>query len=72
MHIITESNEPAGAANPIGYRFCGNILEARYEPGTLTKHIAIMLCINQIYDFPHAAKYPLKLKCTPANIASII
>ena len=71
-HIITDNSEPAGAASPIGKSVSPNSFEARYEPGTRTKVIDIILCINPIYDFPYAAKQPLKQKCTPANMLSII
>lgn len=45
-HIMTDRNDPAGAASPIGSSVSANILDARYEPGTLTSTIAAILWIN--------------------------
>ena len=66
----TDRSEPAGAAIPIGNKVCGNIFDARYEPGTRTNVMAMMLWMNPIYERPQAAKKPEKQKCTPAKIAS--
>ena len=40
--IATDTSDPAGAASPIGY------FDARYEPGTRTNVIEIILCRNPI------------------------
>ena len=40
----------AGAAIPIGNKVCGNIFDARYEPGTRTNVMAMMLWMNPIYE----------------------
>lgn len=61
-HIITEITEPDAVASPIGNNVAGNIFDVKYTPGTRISAIAIILCKNEIPDFPIAQKYPLKQK----------
>ena len=70
--IITDNNDPAGAASPIGNNVSGYHSENKYDAGKRTTAIDRILCINPIYDFPYAQKYPVKQKCIPANILSKI
>lgn len=44
--IKTDKADPAGAAIPIGSKLSGKYRDARYAPGTRTKVIASILCIN--------------------------
>ena len=60
--IITDTREPVAVASPIGNNVSGNIFDVRYTPGTRTKTIAVILCMKDNSDLPHAQKYPLKLK----------
>ena len=62
MQMITDNKEPVAGASPIGNSVCGKIFEVRYTPGIRTHKIAIRICKNEIPDFPHAQKYPLKQK----------
>ena len=41
--MITDIREPAGAASPIGNSVSANIFDAKYDPGTLTNVMAIIL-----------------------------
>lgn len=62
MQIITDSNEPIGAAIPIGNSVSAYIFDARYESGIRAKMMEAALCMNEILDRPKAQKYPLKQK----------
>ena len=46
--IATDTSDPAGAASPIGYSVSVKYFDARYEPGTRTNVIEIILCRNPI------------------------
>lgn len=70
--ITTESNEPAGAASPIGINVSANHFDIKYDPGIRINSMDATLYANEIDDNPYAQKYPLKQKCTPAIIASMI
>lgn len=70
MHIITDRNEPIGAAIPIGNKVSAYIFDARYDSGMRAKTIEAVLCMNEMFDSPNAQKYPLKQKCIPAMAQS--
>ncbi len=70
IHISADKSDPRGAAHPIGYRVSGHHLLKKYVPGILTASTEIRLCKNEIFDFSHPQKNPLKQKCTAANVAS--
>ncbi len=70
MHITTEITEPEAVARPMGSRVSGNSLDVMYTPGTRISPMAMMLCMKDRPDLPMAQKYPLKQKCTPANMQS--
>lgn len=70
IHIITDNNEPAGAAIPIGKSEAVKYFDAIYERGIRAQIIDNELCIKDIIDNPYAQKYPLKQKWTPANMQS--
>ena len=52
MHTITDSNEPAGAASPIGKSVVGKYFDAKKAPGTRTNTMDNTLCKNEIPDKP--------------------
>ena len=56
MHISADKKEPAGAAQPMGYRESGNSRAVRYAPGILTRRIAAKLWIKERIAFPYAQK----------------
>ena len=66
----TESTDSAAVASPIGKSVVGKRAEVTYAPGMRTRERARILCRNDNPDLPHAQKYPLKLKCTPAKRVS--
>lgn len=70
--MITDNSDPQAVAIPIGNKLAGNSLDVRYTPGILTSKIEVMLCRKENSDLPYAQKYPLKLKCIPANMQSKI
>ena len=70
--IMTDSKDPVAVASPIGYNVAGKSFDIKKAPGTRTSEIAMMLCKNDSPDLPQAQKYPLKLKCIPANMQSQI
>lgn len=70
MQMNTESTDPAAVASPIGKSVVGKRAEVTYAPGMRTRERARILCRNDNPDLPHAQKYPLKLKCTPAKRVS--
>lgn len=70
IHISADSNDPRGAAHPIGYKVSGHHLLKKYVPGILTNNTEIRLCKKDILDFSHPQKYPLKQKCIAANNVS--
>ena len=51
MQIITDSNEPIGAAIPIGNSVSAYIFDARYESGIRAKMMEAALCMNEILTY---------------------
>ena len=54
--MITDSNEPAAVANPMGRRLMGNSFDIKYAPGIRTSTMDTILCKKDNSDLPQAQK----------------